>query len=307
MASIELIKKLREATGCGMSDCNKALTETNNDYDKAVDWLRKKGLSSAEKKSARVTTEGLVGTLINGNKAVIVEVNSETDFVAKNDKFQAMVNDILNSAMATAKSSNFLDDLNKSKVGATTVEDLIKNNISVIGENLKLRRANKIELQGEGLIVDYIHTATNKNMGKIGVLVALKSSADKSKLEELGKQIAMHIAATKPDFLDEKSVSQDRIDREKAVLVEQARNSGKPENIIEKMIEGRMRKFYEEVCLLSQNFVMDDSIKIQGVLDKFKKENGAEVSIQEFCFYVLGQGIEKKEVNFAEEVASMTK
>ncbi len=306
MANITLIKKLREETGCGMADCNKALAACNDNYDEAVDWLRKKGLSSAAKKSARITTEGLISINNNEKIATIVELNSETDFVARNDKFQELALHIAEAGLNT-KTDNFVEEVKELSINGEKIADELTNKIAVIGENLQLRRGRKITLNGDGLIVSYVHSAVAPNLGKIGVLVALSSTADKNALQELGKEIAMHIAASKPEFLNKEQVPAEKLEREKAVLIEQARSSGKPENIIEKMIDGRIKKFYEEICLLDQVFVMDNDKKVEDVLKTFEKENNTKVTIQEYCLYVLGEGLEKKEDNFAEEVASMTK
>jgi elongation factor Ts len=296
MADLSLIKKLREATGCGIADCNKALAENGDDFDKSVDWLRKKGLSSASKKSGRVTSEGVVSVAINGNKAVLVEVNSETDFVARNQKFQEFVAQLSKEALA------FGDDIAKFQAAK---DEEVKNQIGVIGENINIRRIASIEVS-QGLIVSYIHNSIAHNMGKIGVIIGLESSASNEKLEEFGKQIAMHIAAAKPDALSIESVDPSKLARETEILKEQARASGKPESIIDKMIEGRIRKYYEEVVLLEQLFVMDDKVKIKDLLAKFSKEN-APTKISGFKLFILGEGIEKKENDFAAEVASMTK
>ena len=306
MANITLIKKLREETGCGMADCNKALAACNDNYDEAVDWLRKKGLSSAAKKSARITTEGLISINNNEKIATIVELNSETDFVARNDKFQELALHIAEAGLNT-KTDNFVEEVKELSINGEKIADELTNKIAVIGENLQLRRGRKITLNGDGLIVSYVHSAVAPNLGKIGVLVALNSTADKNALQELGKEIAMHIAASKPEFLNKEQVPAEKLEREKAVLIEQARSSGKPENIIEKMIDGRIKKFYEEICLLDQVFVMDNDKDVGDVLKTFEKENNTKVTIQEYCLYVLGEGLEKKEDNFAEEVASMTK
>jgi elongation factor Ts len=303
MADLSLIKKLRETTGCGIADCNKALAENNNDFDNAVDWLRKKGLSSAVKKSGRVTSEGAVAVKIKGNEAVILEVNSETDFVARNQKFQDFVNNIL--------SVGFGLDENQVKAAKypgleITVEEELKNQIGVIGENINIRKIETL-LVKEGIITSYTHNAVAPNMGKIAVLLALESSGDKEKLEDFGKQIAMHIAAAKPESLSIDQVDKEKLKRETDILREQAKASGKPDSIIEKMMEGRIRKYYEEVVLLEQFFVMEDKVKIKDVLKNFSKELGAEVKISNFKLFVLGEGIEKKEEDFAAEVASMTK
>jgi len=296
MADLSLIKKLREATGCGIADCNKALAENGDDFEKSVDWLRKKGLSSASKKAGRVASEGVVAVAISGNKASVIEVNSETDFVARNEKFQEFVAKVSKEALA------YGDDIAKFQADK---DEEVKGQIGVIGENINIRRIASLSVSN-GLVVSYIHNAIAPNMGKIAVLVALESAAPKEKLEEFGKQVAMHIAAAKPDALTIESVDPAKLSRESEILKEQARASGKPESIIDKMIEGRIRKYYEEVVLLEQLFVMDDKVKIKDLVAKFAKENG-ETKISGFKLYILGDGIEKKENDFAAEVASMTK
>lgn len=305
MANLELVKKLREATGCGIGDCNKALGACADNYEEAVDWLRKKGLSTAAKKTSRATTEGLVGVLNKKNIATIVEINSETDFVAKNDQFQGLVCDVLEAGLSLKDYVDFVTDVKEVTVNGKKISDELTNKIAVIGENLQIRRGKTIELKDKGLIVSYIHNAVSDKLGKIGVLVSLKSNASEEKLQELGKQVAMHIAATKPEFLNKNLVPAERLQREKDVFSEQAKNSGKPANIIEKMIDGRIRKFYEEVCLLDQNFVMDDKMKISDVLKAFEKENSCSVEIVDYVLYVLGEGLEKNETNFADEVNSI--
>jgi elongation factor Ts len=296
MADLALIKKLREATGCGIADCNKALAENGDDFEKSVDWLRKKGLSSASKKAGRVASEGVVAVAIDGNKASIIEVNSETDFVARNEKFQEFVTKVSKEALA------YGDDIAKFQADK---DEEVKGQIGVIGENINIRRLASLSVSS-GLVVSYIHNAIAPNMGKIAVLVALESNADKAKLEEFGKQLAMHIAAAKPDALTIESVDPSKLARESEILKEQARASGKPESIIDKMIEGRIRKYYEEVVFLEQLFVMDDKLKIKDLAVKFSKEN-SETKITGFKLFILGDGIEKKENDFAAEVASMTK
>jgi elongation factor Ts len=296
MADLALIKKLRETTGCGIADCNKALAENGDDFEKSVDWLRKKGLSSAAKKAGRVASEGVVAVAINGNKASIVEVNSETDFVARNEKFQEFVAKIAKEAL------NYGNDIVKFQADK---DEELKSQIGVIGENINIRRIASLEVN-QGLVVSYIHNAIATNMGKIAVLVAFESKASAEKLEEIGKQIAMHIAAAKPEALSIDAVDPSKLSRETDILKEQARASGKPESIIEKMIEGRIRKYYEEVVLLEQLFVMDDKIKIKDLISNFAKENG-ETKLSAFNLFILGEGIEKKENDFAAEVASMTK
>ena len=295
MADLSLIKKLREHTGCGIADCNKALAENQDDFEKSVDWLRKKGLSSASKKAGRVASEGLVAVHINGNKSTVIEVNSETDFVARNEKFQQFVAKVAKEAL------NYGDDIAKFQADK---DEEVKTQIGVIGENINIRRISSLHVN-KGLIVSYIHNAIANDMGKIAVLIGFESVASHEKLHEIGKQIAMHIAAAKPDSLNIEAVEPAKLAREIDVLKEQARASGKPESIIEKMMEGRIRKYYEEVVLLEQAFGMDDKVKIKDLVAKFSKENG-ETTISGFKLYILGEGLEKKENNFAQEVASMT-
>ncbi len=308
MANADLIKKLRENTGCGMSDCNKALKESGDDYEKAVEWLRKKGLSSAAKKSTRVTAEGVVGIKNQGNIATILEVNSETDFVARNEKFQELVKNLLDIALNLKETdaNKFAEVLKSTKCEkcGEVVSDIIANGVATIGENLQVRRGRTLSVEN-GLVVSYVHSAVADGLGKIGVLVALKSDAPKDKLEELGKGLAMHIAATKPEFLKESDVPSKKLDSEREIARELAKKAGKPENIVEKMVEGRVKKFYEENVLLNQAYVMDNSKKISDILKDFEKETGKSVEIQEYVLFVLGEGIEKKDCDFAGEVASI--
>lgn len=304
MADLALIKKLRETTGCGIADCNKALAENADDFEKAVDWLRKKGLSSAAKKSSRIAAEGVVAIKIDGNKGYIIEVNAETDFVGRNDKFQDLVTQLLD------KSGNFGSDVEAFKKSdfksGTTVEDEIKNQIGVIGENINLRRMDSVSVN-DGAVIGYVHNVVKGNLGRIAVLVALESKGNKDKLQEIGKQIAMHIAAAKPEALKIEEVNQDNLQREVEILREQAKNSGKPDSIIEKMMEGRIRKYYEEVVLLEQAFVMDDKVKIKDLVANAAKDAGADVKLTGYKLFILGEGIDKKENDFAAEVAAMTK
>ncbi len=305
MADLALIKKLRETTGCGIADCNKALSENGDDFEKSVDWLRKKGLSAAVKKGGRITSEGIVAVQIQGLNAVILEVNSETDFVARNQKFQDFVKAVASVSFGVGSD---IDKLKAQKYpnSTTTVDEELKNQIGIIGENINIRRVDNVSAKN-GLVISYVHNAVAPNLGKIAVLVALESAGDKAKLEEFGRQIAMHIAAAKPDALTVEAVDPSKLNREIDILKEQARASGKPDNIIEKMMEGRVRKYYEEVVLLEQNFVMDDKVKIKDLLKNFGKELGLDVSISGFKLFILGEGIEKKETDFAAEVASMAK
>lgn len=296
MPNITLIKKLREETGSPMGDCNKALSECNDNYEQAIDWLRKKGLSSASKKAGRVAAEGVVAIKNYAKKAVILEVNTETDFVARNDKFQDFVSKLLDNAINYQDKEKFISDN----------EDNVKEQIGLIGENIKIRRIDSLSLDNNGVIVSYIHNKINDNLGKIAVIISLKSDAQESQLNELGKQIAMHIAAAKPDSLNIENIDSKKLEREVDILSEQAKSSGKPQNIVDKMVEGRIRKYYEEVVLMEQFFVMDDKIKIKDLLNNFSKNNGT-TEIIDFKMFILGEGIEKEEDDFAAEVASMTK
>lgn len=297
------VKELRESTGAGMLDCKKALVETNGDMEQAVDWLRKKGLASAAKKSSRVAAEGLVAVAVDGNKGAIVEVNSETDFVAKNEMFQEYVEDAAKVALASHGDICDMKNFNCPKCGKTFAERLT-DLIAKIGENMTLRRAQMVEVDN-GVIASYVHNITRGNLGKIGVLVALESNAaDKAKLAELGKHLAMHIAASRPLFQTIASVDPAAVEREKAIFSEQAKASGKPENIIEKMIEGRIKKYYDEVVFEEQAYIMDPDKKIKQVIADTAKELGADIKVKEFVCFKLGEGIQKKEEDFAAEVAA---
>lgn len=284
-----MVKDLREKTGAGMMDAKKALTETDGDMEAAIDWLRTKGLAKAAKKSDRVAAEGLVGVAVRDGRGVAVEVNSETDFVAKNADFQKLVREIAGVALETGET---LEVLKATKLNGTPVEDVLTDAIARIGENMTLRRMHVLE--GD-TIVTYVHNAAAEGMGKIGVLVALKGDA--AKAQEIGKQIAMHIAATNPASLSEADLDPALVDREKAVLTEQARESGKPEAVIEKMIQGRMAKFFEEVTLLGQKFVINPDVTVA----QAAKDAGVEVT--GYARVEVGEGVEKKEEDFAAEVA----
>ena len=296
------VKELRETTGAGMLDCKKALVEANGNMDEAVDWLRKKGLASAAKKASRIAAEGLVSVYVEGNTGAVVEVNSETDFVAKNEIFQEYVAD---AAIVALKSKGEVCDMktfNCPKCGKT-FEERLTDMIAKIGENMNLRRAATLSVN-DGVVASYIHSAAGANIGKIGVLVALESTADKAKLQELGKHIAMHVAATSPLFLNVEGVDPAAVAHEKSIFAEQAKASGKPENIIEKMVEGRVRKYYEEVVLEEQAFIMDPDKKIKQVVADTAKELGADIKLAGYVRFKLGEGLQKKEEDFAAEVAS---
>lgn len=300
--SASQVKELREMTGAGMMDCKAALTENGGDIEASVDWLRKKGLSKAAKKSGRTAAEGLIGMATAGNKGALVEVNSETDFVARNDQFQGLVRGIAQAALGTggdvaATSAAVLASTGKS------VADSLTDAIATIGENMQLRRAAVIEV-ADGVVASYVHNAVADGLGKIGVLVGLASTGDKAKLAALGKQIAMHVAAAQPAAVRASEVDPSIVEREKAIFADQARQSGKPEAVIEKMIEGRIRKFYEEITLLAQAFVVNPDQTVQAAVDAVAKEIGAPVEVTSFVRLVLGEGIEKEVSDFAAEVAA---
>ncbi len=296
-----MVKELREKTGAGMMDCKQALTENDGDMEKAIDWLRAKGLSKAAKKSSRAAAEGLVGVVTDGARAALVEVNSETDFVARNEEFQKMVGEIARVAL-DAKGD--VEALKAATFPGSdkTVEEYVKEMVGKIGENMTVRRTAYLEVP-EGAVVAYMHNQAAPGLGKIGVLVALESSGDVAKLEELGKKLAMHVAAAAPLALTEADIPAEVAERERAVYMEQARESGKPENIIEKMVEGRMKKFFKESVLMSQLFVMDNETPVEKVVKDAESEVGAPVKLTGFARMQLGEGVEKKEEDFAAEVA----
>lgn len=298
-----MIKDLREKSGAGMLDCKKALEESNGDLDAAVDWLRAKGLSKAAKKSGRTTAEGLVAiaSSADNKRAVVVEVNSETDFVARNEQFQVLARDI--ATLAAASGANDVDAVANAKMAnGKTVTESVTEAIATIGENMSLRRATALSVN-EGIVATYMHNAVVPGLGKIGVLIALESAAPADKLQELGKKLAMHAAAAKPEFLDVSSVDADALNRERSVLTEQAREQGKPEDLVAKMVEGRIRKYYEEVVFTEQVFVMDGETKISKVIEAASKEAGSPIALKGFARFALGEGVEKEETDFAAEVA----
>ena len=289
-----LVKELREKTGAGMMDCKKALNEAEGDIEGAIDWLRKKGLSAAAKKSGRVTAEGLVGVAQADKKAAMVEVNAETDFVARNEHFQNFVSEVANAALSVG------DDLEKLKAAVLksgrTVADELTHLIATIGENMSIRRARVLSVPS-GVVATYVHSAVSPGLGKIGVLAAVEAPTASEAMEDLGRRIGMHVAATRPAALDVDSVDPQALERERAVLVEQAKASGKPDAIIEKMVDGRIRKFYEEVVLLEQVWVHDGESRVRKIVEK------AGAKLTGFDRFQLGEGIEKEENDFAAEVA----
>ncbi len=296
------VKALRDKSGAGMMDCKKALEETNGDLEAAVDFLRAKGLAAAAKKSSRTAAEGLVGVAVSGTKGVAVEVNSETDFVAKNEQFQNFVRTTTEVALGVDA-----DDVEALKAaaypGGTTVADKLTDNVATIGENQQIRRMKSVSVT-EGVVVPYMHNAAAPNLGKIGVLVALQSSAPANVLEDLGKQLAMHIAAAFPQALTAEGLDAEVIERERSIAQEKAAESGKPENVQEKMVEGAVAKYAKENALLSQVFVMDNKTPIAQVVEKAGKDAGAKIELVDYVRFQLGEGIEKEESDFAAEVAA---
>jgi elongation factor Ts len=295
------VKELRERTGAGMMDCKKALAETNGEMEAAIDWLRAKGLSAAAKKAGRTAAEGLVGVAVEGLSGALVEVNSETDFVAKNELFQEFVGNVARLVLDSGTDVEALG--NAGYPGGGTVSEKLTDNIAKIGENQSLRRAALVEVS-EGAVVPYVHNAVAPGLGKIGVLVALEGSAPAETLQALGKQIAMHVAAAHPQALDADSLDPELIERERSIAMEKAKESGKPQNIIEKMVEGGLAKFRKDNALLSQLFVMDNKTPVAEVIAAAAKEAGAPITLKSFVRYQLGEGIEKKESDFAAEVAA---
>ena len=300
-----LVKDLREKTGAGMMDCKRALAEVAGDLEQAVDWLRKKGLSAAAKKAGRIAAEGLVGAAAEGRAGAIVEVNCETDFVARNEAFQGFVKAV--TALALAKG----DDLEALKAApypgtGRTVGDELTHMIATIGENMALRRACRLAV-ANGIVVSYVHSAASPGVGKIGVLIALESAAGGEGVAALGRQLAMHVAAANPAYLDVGSVDRVTLEREREILRDQARQSGKPEAIVEKMVEGRLRKFYEECVLLEQVYVIDGETRVGKVVEAAAKQLGSPVRVAGYVRFKVGEGIEKKESDFAAEVAAQLK
>jgi elongation factor Ts len=299
-----MVKELREKSGAGMMDCKSALNETKGDVEQAIDWLRKKGLSKAAKKSGRVAAEGLVGVALSGKAGVLIELNSETDFVARNEQFQDLVKNIAQVALKTKGDVESVKSAAHPTGG--TIESAISSAIATIGENMTLRRVGILSVP-QGVVAAYIHNAVIEHMGKIGALVALKSAGAENELLALGRQLAMHVAASQPLSIDPQGLSKDVVDREKAVLADKAKQSGKPANVIEKIVESGLKTYYKEVCLLEQAFVLDPSKSVGQVLKEQETKLGAPVSISGFLRFALGEGVEKQESDFASEVAQAAK
>ena len=302
--SASMVKELRDKTGAGMMDCKQALVENNGDIEASVDWLRKKGLSKAAKKSGRVAAEGLIGAMVEDGVGTLVEVNSETDFVARNSQFQDMVREITKLSL---KADGDLAKLLALPFPGTSnnVEAHVKEMVATIGENMSVRRTDALRASADGVVIDYVHNRAGDGLGKMGVLVGLESTGDKAKLAEFGRQVAMHIAAASPLSVTVEELDKSVIERERAIYLEQAAASGKPQEIVEKMVEGRLRKeYFQQVVLLQQVFVLDGKSTVEQAVKDAAASVGAPVKITGFKRYALGEGIEKKEEDFAAEVAA---
>lgn len=300
----QLVKELREKTGAGMMDCKKALAENKGDIEEASDWLRKKGLSAAAKKSGRIAAEGLVGVAAKGTRGAVVEVNAETDFVARNDKFQEFVKATTEIAL---QANGDVEALKAAKMASgKSVGDELTDLVATIGENMNLRRSTTLSV-GSGVVSSYMHNALTPGLGRIGVLVALESTGPAAKLQELAHKLSLHVAAANPIALSTADVPAATVERERNILTEQAQASGRPPEVIAKMVEGRLRKFYEESVLLEQVFVVDGETKVAKVVEQAAKEAGAPIKVAGFVRYALGEGIEKKQEDFAAEVAAQIK
>jgi len=298
-----MVKELREKTGAGMMDCKAALNETNGDMEAAVDWLRKKGLAKAAKKAGRVAAEGLIGISIAGTKGVVVEVNAETDFVARNDHFQGLVKLIADVALSAGAD---VEKINKAKAGSVTVEEAIASSIATIGENMSLRRAAALSVS-KGAIGSYVHSSVSDGLGKIGVIVALESTGNAAELTALGRLVAMHVAAANPQAVDAASLDPALVAREKDVMADKYKQQGKPANVIDKIVESGIKTFYKEVCLLEQGYIHEPDKSVAQALKEAEGKVGGPIKVTGFVRYALGEGIEKQESDFAAEVAAAAK
>ena len=299
----QMVKDLRELTGAGMMDCKAALGESSGDINAAVDWLRKKGLSKAPKKAGRVAAEGLVGLAVKGTKGVVVEVNSETDFVARNDLFQGLVKMIADVALDVGAD---IEKIKAARAGDHTIADAVSETIAKIGENMTLRRAAELSVS-QGAIGSYVHNTVTEGLGKIGVIVALESTGAADALTALGRQVAMHIAAANPQAVDPSGLDPATVQRERDVLTEKAKASGKPANVVEKIVESGLKTYYKEVCLLDQPYIHDDKKSVAQALKEAEGRVGGPIKVTGFVRCALGEGVEKQESDFAAEVAAATK
>jgi elongation factor Ts len=298
--SAQLVKELREKTGAGMMDCKAALGETGGNMDQAVDWLRKKGLAKAANKAGRITADGLIGVALTATKGAVVEVNSETDFVARNDFFQGLVRMIADIALTAGTD---VEDIKQARIGSGTVADAIAESIAKIGENITLRRAASVEVD-QGLVASYVHNSVAEGLGKIGVLVALKSTGNTDELARFGRMVAMHVAASNPLALDSSRLDPELIRREKEVLADRARAQGKPAHVVEKIVESGLKTFYKEVCLLDQPFIHEPDKSVAQAMKESEQKAGAPVAITDYVRFALGEGVEREKKDFAAEVAA---
>jgi elongation factor Ts len=305
MANItaQMVKELRERTGAGMMDCKAALQETNGDIEQAVDLLRKKGLAKAAKKAGRVAAEGLIGLVVEGPKGVLVEVNSETDFVARNDLFQGLVKMIANVALTVGTD---MEKIKAAKVGHITIADAIADTIAKIGENMTLRRASQLSV-GTGVIASYVHNSIEEGLGKIGVLVALESTGKADELKRFGRMVAMHVAASNPQAIDSSGLDPEVIRREKDVLADKYKAQGKPANVVEKIVESGLKTFYKEVCLLDQAYIHEPDKSVSQAIKEAEGKVGGPIKVTGFVRYALGEGIDRPENDFGGEVAALVK
>src|SRR5215469_12456132 len=297
--SAAMVKELRDQTGAGMMDCKAALSETGGNLEAAVDWLRKKGLSKAAKKAGRVAAEGLVGVAVRATKGILVEVNSETDFVARNDLFQGLVKMVADAALDTGAS---VDKILAAKAGSITINDAIADTIAKVGENMSLRRAAELSV-GKGVVAHYVHNAVSDGLGRIGVLVALESTGKNDELKAFGRMVAMHVASANPQAIDSSGLDGAVIEREKAVLSEKAKAQGKPANVIEKIVESGLKTYYKEVCLLDQAYVHEPNKSVTQAVKEAEGAAGAPIKIGGYVRFALGEGIEKPDSDFAGDVA----
>ena len=305
MANItaQMVKELRERTGAGMMDCKAALQETNGDIEQAVDLLRKKGLAKAAKKAGRIAAEGLIGLAVEGTKGVLVEVNSETDFVARNDLFQGLVKMIANVALTVGTD---VEKIKAAKVGTITIADAIADTIAKIGENMTLRRASRLSV-GTGVIANYVHNSVEEGLGKIGVLVALESTGKADELKRFGRMVAMHVAASNPQAVDPSGLDADVVRREKEVLADKYKAQGKPANVVDKIVESGLKTFYKEVCLLDQAYIHEPDKSVSQAIKEAEGKVGGPIKVTGFVRYALGEGIDRPESDFGGEVAALVK
>ena len=305
MANItaQMVKELRERTGAGMMDCKAALQETNGDMEQAVDLLRKKGLAKAAKKAGRIAAEGLIGLAVEGRKGVLVEVNSETDFVARNDLFQGLVKMIANVALTVGTD---MEKIKAAKVGHITIADAIADTIAKIGENMTLRRASQLSV-GTGVIASYVHNSVEEGLGKIGVLVALESTGKADELKRFGRMVAMHVAASNPQAIDSSGLDPEVVRREKDVLADKYKAQGKPANVVEKIVESGLKTFFKEVCLLDQAYIHEPDKSVSQAIKEAEGKAGGPIKVTGFVRYALGEGIDRPENDFGGEVAALVK